>query len=255
MLVWTTGWNWREAWGGVGEFLSLGIPGMLQLCFEWWTFEVLAILCGRFDNAVVAIGANAILLQICSMVYMLYLGISVSANVRIGNALGDGQPHRANLVANLSVGLSTCGSIVCAATLWIGRTQLPYLFTNDVEIAALTSKLLRVGAAFQMADACQAAINGIFRGSGRQTLGATLNFVAYYVIGLPLGTLLAFYFHYNVQGLWIGLTVSLYFISFVGMVVVSKSDWVQLSKDAKARSAHPNAPPTTTQHVPIIGSP
>lgn len=52
------GWS-RQAWQGWGEFLRLGIPGMLALCLEWWAFEILAVLCGLTKDPETAIGANA----------------------------------------------------------------------------------------------------------------------------------------------------------------------------------------------------
>lgn len=59
-----TGIHVTEAIQGIPQFLALGIPGMLQLCFEWWAFECLALLCGLLPNAVVSIGANAVILNV-----------------------------------------------------------------------------------------------------------------------------------------------------------------------------------------------
>jgi len=44
----------KETWGGWsleafsrwGEFLKIGIPGMLMLCLEWWAFEIMSFLAG-----------------------------------------------------------------------------------------------------------------------------------------------------------------------------------------------------------------
>ena len=49
----------KKAWQDWGQFLKLGIPGMLALCLEWWAFEILAILCGLTKDPETAIGANA----------------------------------------------------------------------------------------------------------------------------------------------------------------------------------------------------
>ena len=48
---------------------------------------------------------------------------------------------------------------------------------------------------------------GVLRGSGRQYIGAIMNFVAYFVIGLPLGITLAIKLDMGALGLWVGMTV------------------------------------------------
>ena len=70
------GWHLAAALKGLPEFFSLGIPGALQLCFEYWAFECLALISGLLPNAVLAIGANAILLNstfCCKQVYCLFI--------------------------------------------------------------------------------------------------------------------------------------------------------------------------------------
>ena len=121
----------EKAVRGIPEFLTLGVPGMLQLCFEWWAFEIMSLLCGVLPNAVAAIGANAVIQNILSIVYMFHLGLSVSCNVRIGNALGAGDPERARLAAKLTIGISVFMGTLCAVFLLVFRASLPSLFTHD----------------------------------------------------------------------------------------------------------------------------
>ena len=225
----------KDAWKGISQFIELGIPGALQLCFEWWAFECLALISGLLPDAVIAIGSNAILLNIASMVYMFYLGVSIATNVRIGNALGAGLPARAALASNLGVGLGVLCSILCATILLVFREELPGFFTNDPEIDAYTSDLLIIAATFQLPDAINGTIQGIFRGSGRQTLGAWLNFVAYYLCGIPFGVLLAFHFDQGLWGLWVGMTIGLVVVGVVGLWIVCTSKWKQLAEDAIRR--------------------
>ncbi|KAL7551703.1 hypothetical protein ACHAWF_014892 [Thalassiosira exigua] len=90
------------------DFLSLGVPGMLQVLFQLVAFEVLALVCGRLprEQAIVGIGANSILMNISTLTYMMYIGVSVSGNVRIGNALSAGDAHRAEVASNLAIALA-----------------------------------------------------------------------------------------------------------------------------------------------------
>ena len=167
--------------------------------------------------------------------YRLYFGISVSGSIRIGNALGAGHAFRADIAAKTTLGMSFVCSSAVAAFLLGFRKQLPRLFTHDQPIVDLTTKLLCVAAAFQVGDSVNAGVQGTFRGSGRQNLGAKLNFIAYYVLGIPMGAYIAFGLGYGVIGLWMGITISLYFIAFLGSVLVFRSDWRSLVEEARSR--------------------
>ena len=78
-------------------------------------------------------------------------------------------------------------------------------------------------------------IQGVLRGSGRQSLGAKLNFSAYYLLGIPFGSVLAFGFNKGLEGMWIGLSASLSAIAIVGVFIIQTSDWNLLTEQAKQR--------------------
>lgn len=175
-------------------------------------FEVIALLCGLLDGdeAIIGIGANAVIMNFTSMTYMLYLGASVSGNVRIGNAIGAGDLIRAESASLVTLGLGAFMSMINIAFILTFRKKLPWLITTDIDIVNEAQRLFLVAAAFQFPDAIGkregiismfyhslsspthmnmfsflgACVQGIFRGSGRQALAAKLNFAAYYIIGV-----------------------------------------------------------------------
>lgn len=221
-------WNISLAVKGMKDFFILGLSGMFQLCFEWWAFEVLALLSGVLPNAVQAIGANAVILNISAMTYMFFLGISVAGSVRIGNAIGSRSAKRARIACDLTIIFAVVIGALTAVLLIIFRTSLPKLFTKDEPIQNLTNQLMVVAAFYQISDAINASIQGALRGTGRQALGAKLNFVCYYIIGLPLGAIIAIYFEVGVVGLWMGITLGLTLISVVGLIIICRTDWEHL---------------------------
>jgi MATE family multidrug resistance protein len=90
-------------------------------------------------------------------------------------------------------------------------------------------------ALFQLPDAINGVEQGVFRGSGRQALSAKLNFVAYYIIGIPVGYFLALPLGMGVEGLWIGMSAGLFAISTLNSMVIWRSNWAALSADARKR--------------------
>ena len=200
-------------------------------------FEVIALLCGVLPGkeAIIGIGANAVIMNVSSMGYMLYLGVSVSGNVRIGNALGAGDAHRAEIASYLTLGAGTLMSMINITILLTFRKTLPCFFTTDLEIIEKAQHLFIIAAVFQFPDALNACAQGIFRGSGRQALAAKLNFCAYYVIGIPLGIVLGIKLQWGVGGLWWGMTAGLCTIAVVGSFIIVKSNWSKLTSQAQER--------------------
>ncbi|KAL7551807.1 hypothetical protein ACHAWF_015000 [Thalassiosira exigua] len=234
------GFDVREAISvrAISKFLALGVPGMLQLMFEWWAFELIALLCGMFpneDQAIVAIGANAVVFQVSTSVFMLFLGASIAGTVRIGNALGGGDAHRAKVSSVVALAFGTSLSIVTVLFILGFKERLPYLFTRDEDLISAASDLFVIVALFQLPDAINAVEQGIFRAIGMQSLAAKLNFVAYYVVGIPLGYVLGFHMGFGVGGLWLGMTAALCFNSVVGVVILLRCDWRQLTVDTRKR--------------------
>jgi MATE family multidrug resistance protein len=222
----------------ISKFLNLGVPGMLQLVFEWGAFEIIALLCGILPNdeeAEIAVGTNAIVTQINSLLFMFYLGTSVSGNIRIGNALGAGDVHRAKFAFYLSLALGILLSLVSILCIVWYRETLPYFFTTDEDLIGNATDLLLVFALFQFPDSVNCVEQGVFKAIGKQTLAAKLNFTAYYVVGIPLAYVLGLTLGLGVEGLWLGITVGLFWGSIVNSIILFPSDWKQLSLDAQRR--------------------
>jgi len=225
------------SWDALREFFTLGVPGMLQVMFEWCAFEVVALFCGWFpdDEAVVAIGASFICMNISSISYMLYLGVSVAGSVRIGNALGANDPHRAELATHLSLAAGFFLAFVNMAIILWSRDTLPYLFTTDPDIVEKSKDLFVVAAVFQLPDAINGVFQGVFRGSGDQVIAALWNFVAYYIVGLPLGYVLGLRLGIGVEGLWEGMTAGLCVVVIAFSYITAKTDWAALAERAVQR--------------------
>jgi multidrug resistance protein, MATE family len=73
-----------------------------------------------------------------------------------------------------------------------------------VSVVRLVAQVMPLVASFQVADGLAGSCGGVLRGLGRQHLGAAFNIVAYYILALPIGIMLAFRAGYGLQGLWIG---------------------------------------------------
>jgi MATE family multidrug resistance protein len=129
--LWWGGWDWVEARRHVPLFLRLGFPGMLTLVLEWSAFEIMAVLAGVLKHGVIEVSAHAVLTNVASLLYMAYLGIAVSGNIRVGVALGANEPRKARLICWLSFGTVFALGVFLATMIFLLRHRIPTIIVND----------------------------------------------------------------------------------------------------------------------------
>jgi len=66
------------------------------------------------------------------------------------------------------------------------------LFTTDIEITQLHASVFPIVLASAIFDFWQAIFGGVVRALGKQGVASVINFIAYYLIVLPLSFILTF---------------------------------------------------------------
>ena len=98
---------------------------------------------------------------------------------------------------------------LCGVVFIVLRQVLPSLYIEDLEVIDQAAQLLLVAAAFQIVDGIQAVGVGLLRGMEDVKRPTLYVMLAYWVLALPLGGLLAFPLGMGVLGLWIALALGL----------------------------------------------
>ena len=194
-------------WPVIKKILSLGLPSGIQYFFEVGAFAFAVVMVGWLGTAQLA--AHQIAINLASISFMAVLGISVAGSIRVGNAVGMkdiAETRRAGFTASLLGASIMFGAGVIFILL---RNFLPTLYVNDEVVISYASSLLVIAALFQISDGTQAVGIGILRGLTDVKIPTVITFIAYWIVGLPVGYLLGFTFKLGVQGVWIGLLLGL----------------------------------------------
>ena len=194
-------------WTIIKKILSLGLPSGIQYFFEVGAFAFAVVMVGWLGTAQLA--AHQIAINLASISFMAVLGISVAGSIRVGNAVGMkdiAETRRAGFTASLLGASIMFGAGVIFILL---RNFLPTLYVNDEVVISYASSLLVIAALFQISDGTQAVGIGILRGLTDVKFPTAITFIAYWIVGLPVGYLLGFTFELGVQGVWIGLLLGL----------------------------------------------
>ncbi|KAH9286727.1 Multidrug and toxin extrusion protein 1 [Echinococcus granulosus] len=224
------GWDFAAAMSEWGIFFKLGIPGILMIGFEEWCLELSTFIAGTISDAV--LGAQAIVFQIQSFIYMVPLGVCTAVNVRVGQGLGAFDPQRAKHTYMTAL-FSVFGIVVTTAVpVVLLRHKIPYLFTTDKEVIEEAVKLFPMLLIFQFCEGLGGVSEAVLLACGRQFLGAITIFLGYYVVGLPLGLLLTYKFEIGIIGMWMGLATGFFLIDCVYTFFALRTDWKEQSRRA-----------------------
>ncbi|NCB22508.1 MAG: MATE family efflux transporter [Deltaproteobacteria bacterium] len=169
--------------------LRIGLPGALALFFEVSLFALSAILLAPLGTVMVA--GHQIALNFGALVFMVPLSISMTATIRVGRCMGARQTERAKIVARTALSLSVIFALLIALFTVLCRKGIVAIYTEDVAVAALATQLLLYQAAYQIVDGLQVTGIGVLRGHNDTRVISVICFVAYWIIGLPLGFALA----------------------------------------------------------------
>ncbi|CAE6458103.1 unnamed protein product [Rhizoctonia solani] len=223
----------RRSFRSLGTLLQLGLAGTGQIASEWWSWELIGLAASQLGP--IALAAQSVLLVSSSTSYQVPYALGVATTVRIGNLLGSGHGKKARIAAEVSLVLSFLFALGLSVFFLVFRNRWGYLFNNDETVIRLVGRIMPLVALFQIVDGLSAVTGGALRARGKQTLGALVNVTAYYVIGIPLGIYLTFWWNMELQGLWIGLSTALCYSAVVSAYVVLRTDWAKEVLRVRAR--------------------
>ena len=198
------------------RIINLGSPSAMQMFFEVAIFTSAIWLSGLLGKNAQA--ANQIALNLSSMTFMIAMGLSVTAMIRVGNQKGLKNYVELQRIAKSIFLMGIMFASVFALLFFIFHDIFPalYLDLEDVnnyldnqEVVAIASKLLLVAALFQISDSAQVVFLGALRGLQDVKTPTILTFVSYWVIGFPTSYFLGKETAYGSTGIWIGLLVGL----------------------------------------------
>jgi multidrug resistance protein, MATE family len=207
---------WRADWPRFRAIWKLGFPISLQLGFEATVFAAAVFLMGYINTASVA--AHAVAIQIASMTFMVPMGIAQAATVRVGTAYGrrDAVAIRRAGWSAYALGVGFMG--VMALIIWIMPRTLANFFLDpampgNAQVLDIAVGFLGVAAVFQIVDGAQVVGAGMLRGLHDTKMPMLFAAFGYWVIGIGVGTILAFGLAWDGLGIWIGLAVGLAVVS------------------------------------------
>lgn len=218
------------------EILKIGVPMGLSTFFETSMFAVVTILISKF--AITTIAAYQTALNVVSFLYMIPVSISMALTVLVGFEVGAGRYKDAKVYSWLGIYLSMLIALVTGLLVVLFRYEVAGFYSNDPAVISLTAHFLIYALFFQISDAIQATAQAALRGYKDVNTAFVMTLVAYWLICLPVGYILAQYTNLGAPGYWIGLTVGLLAAGIglsIRLIFVQKKKFIRIpAKEAAA---------------------
>lgn len=189
------------------RILRIGAPVALQYTFEISAFSGAAILIGTISP--VAQAAHQVAISLAALTYMAASGVSAAAAIKSGNFFGAKKHRDLRLSAISNYHIVILFMTIAAILFTFGNHLLPWIYTSDKSVIVIAAQLLIIAAFFQLFDGTQVVGLGVLRGMGDVNVPTLITFIAYWIIGLPMGYLLGIHLNLGVNGVWYGLVLGL----------------------------------------------
>lgn len=156
-----------------------------------------------------AVAGHQVAINFSSMAFMIPFGLSVAVTTRVGHAAGRQNIAEARQRGYVGIFLATACMIITASVMIIIPDLITGMYTDDPGVQKIAISLLYMAAIFQISDGLQVSGYGALRGLKDTKIPMVVNFVAYWLVGLPLGYYLGILAGVGPQGLWMGLIAGL----------------------------------------------
>ncbi|CAI5756787.1 unnamed protein product [Candida verbasci] len=217
----------QELFSDWGIMIQLAIPGVAMLVSEYLAYEIMTLFASYFGT--VQLAAQSAVSSIASLTYMIPFAVSIAATTRIANFIGGQNMSGAVIATRISLIIGLIVSISNFVILFVFKSQLARIFSDDPKVINLIENLLHpLVAILQIFDGMACLNSGILRAQGLQKIGGIINFTVYYIFALPLALILSKVFEFKVFGLWLGIGSGMILIALSEGIVILFSDWDQI---------------------------
>ncbi len=191
----------------ISALFRLGLPIGVMVFLEGGLFVGTALLIGTLGAVPVA--AHQVAMNYAGLMFMVPVGLAGAITVRVGNAIGRGDPEGARRAGIVGMAIAVSFGVLSASFMLAFPELIVTMYTSEPEVSGLAVSLLFLAAIFQLADCLQASAAGALRGLKDTRVPMIYSVIAYWLVGLTLGWFLTFRLDMGPAGMWVGIIVGL----------------------------------------------
>ena len=191
----------------IAGLLRVGVPMSVSVLLEVGMFSTVGVMIGGLGA--IAVASHQIVLNIAAVSFMVPLGLSVAITVRVGNAVGRGDPAGVRRAGLVGLGMALIMQFFASGLMLFFPTTILGFYSDDAAVIQGGLALLVIAAIFQISDGIQVAAIGALRGLKDTMVPMLVTAIAYWGAGVPVGWYLAFGLGLGAPGMWMGMVAGL----------------------------------------------
>jgi MATE family multidrug resistance protein len=208
----------REAyalWPGQGDksraslraLLALGVPFGTAIGLESLAFATLANFAGSLGELPLA--AYQAAMNMNAFIFMIALGVSAAAAVRVGNAVGREDRKGVALAGWTGLAIVLFQMALMGIVLFFFPRELAGIYNEDPLVVTMIVASLAVLSVSVLFDGVQAVMMGALRGAGDVVVPTAVHLFAFWMVGLPAAWYFGLEAGCGVPGLFFGMVAGL----------------------------------------------
>ena len=211
--------------------MRMGLPTGLQFTLEIGSFQLMSWMIASFGDLQMA--AHQIGIQVLHFSFLPAFAVGEGASVLAGQAVGARRDDLVVPVARLAMAVTGVYTLLCTVVLVVASRLIAGAFTEDAALILLASRLLLVGALFQVFDAANIVARAILRGAGDVRVAAVIGVITSWLFTPPLTWLLGARLGWGAVGSWVGLTVEIVAAAVVLWWRLERRHWLAAAERSR----------------------
>ncbi|MFT3997022.1 MAG: MATE family efflux transporter [Asticcacaulis sp.] len=220
---------------GAREQRQIGYAAGASYFIEVAAFAAMTIYAGRISEQAVAVWA--IVLNFASIVFMVPMGLAIGCSVLVGRAYGAGDPVGLARMGRVSFAAAASFMMTVCVVVLLGAQALAAGYTSDAVLRPEVQAALLLACLFFVPDGVQVVAAQALRARQDVVVAPVLHYIAYGLVMLPAGYVLAVHMGQGVPGLIYAAALASW---LSGSLLLARFLWL----DRKALAAFSPAAPT-----------
>lgn len=211
--------NYHEK-GYYKNLVKIGLPISVAILVEFVAFNSIAILMGRVSGVYAA--AQNLVCTLTTISFMIPFAISNAIAVKVGFANGSENYYDLKRYSFVGSGMSII-FMICSSLIFLSfPKQIVSIFTHDMELYKICLPVMYILAGFQIFDGLQISLSGICKGLKQTNIVLIANFIAYWLVSIPVGYTLAFRYNLMLNGFWLGLVLASFILCTIMILMLRR---------------------------------